>query len=297
MRVLVTGASGQLGGYLLRELIGQGIDVVAWSGSRAGEFGGVPLRPVDLADADGVAATFREARPSIVFHAAAIASVAECFRDQARATRVNARGTAVLAELAAEARARLLFVSTDLVFDGEKGWYKETDTPSPLSVYGRTKVDAERAVQSVASSVIVRMSLMYGPTLVDRPSFFDQQVAAFRDRRPITLFDDEWRTPLDFPTAARALVAIGRGDCVGMIHVGGPERLSRLEMGQRLAIHMRADSSLIVPAQRNLTGLAERRPRDTSLDSSCWRERFPVQPRPVFDEAVAKFIDEFEGKL
>src|SRR5437867_10024798 len=115
-RALVTGASGQLGGYLLRELRRSGTETVAWSGSRAGRIEGVPLQPVDLGDADRVSSAFRAARASVVIHAAAMASIAECYRDAERAARVNTHGTALLTELAARSAARLVYVSTDLVF-------------------------------------------------------------------------------------------------------------------------------------------------------------------------------------
>src|SRR5690242_10181025 len=114
MRVLVTGASRQLGSYLLRRLRGRA-DVAAWSGTRRGDLFGVPLRPVDLADAGAVADAFRRDRPAVVVHAGALARVADCHRDPDHAARVNTAGTAALAGLAAGARARLLYISTDLV--------------------------------------------------------------------------------------------------------------------------------------------------------------------------------------
>jgi dTDP-4-dehydrorhamnose reductase len=291
MRVVVTGASGHLGGYLLRELAGRGNEVVAWSGSRAGRLSGVSLQPVDLADADRVASAFQAARPSVVIHAGAVASVAECYRNQARAWQVNVQGTASIAELATRSAARLVFVSTDLVFDGERGSYKESDTPSPLSAYGRTKTEAERAVLSVANSAVVRVSLMVGPSLVGRPSFFDQQLAALRERRPLPLFADEWRTPLDLSTAARALVEIASSDFVGTLHVGGPERMSRLEMGQRIARCLNLDTSVFEPSTRTAAPSAEPRPRDTSLDSSRWRELFGHLAWPKLEDAVPNMLE------
>jgi dTDP-4-dehydrorhamnose reductase len=286
MRILVTGASGQLGVYLLRELRGRPDDVVAWSGTRAGELFGTPLRPVDLADRDGVAAAFRSARPDIVIHAAALSSVARCHREPEAARAVNAGGSECLAELAEAAGARLLLVSTDLVFDGERGWYTEGDAPSPLSVYGRTKALAEAAVQAHPRGVVARVSLLFGPTLVGRPSFFDEQVAALRERRPCTLFADEWRTPLSLFSAARALVALARSDYVGVLHLGGPERMSRLEMGQRLAGFLGEDPSSIVVTTRGAVAAPEPRPRDVSLDSSRWRGLFPHQDWPAWEEAL-----------
>src|SRR5436305_6422990 len=113
--------------------------------------------------------------------------MAECHRDPARARRVNVGGTATLAELAAKAGARLVLVSTDLVFDGEHAPYREADPPRPLSAYGRSKAEAEAAVLAVPRAAVARVSLLFGASLAGRPSFFDEQAAALRARRPVTL--------------------------------------------------------------------------------------------------------------
>jgi dTDP-4-dehydrorhamnose reductase len=276
MRILLTGAGGQLGGYLLRELQGSADAVIAWAGSRA----------VDLRNKDAVVAALREARPDAVIHAAAVSSVARCHADPQTAHAVNVGGTDLLARLADEARARLVFVSTDLVFDGENAPYAEDDRPSRLSVYGRTKADAEAAVLARPRTVVARVSLLFGPSLVGRPSFFDEKVAALRDRRPCPLFADEWRTPLSLRTAARALVALARSDYEGVLHVGGPERLSRLEMGRRLAAFLGVDAVALVETTRAAAAVPGPRPRDTSLDSSRWRALFPGQPWPGWEDAL-----------
>jgi dTDP-4-dehydrorhamnose reductase len=224
-----------------------------------------------------------------VLHAAAQASVAECFRRPDQARRINAEGSALLAELADRAGARFVQVSTDLVFDGERGGYREEDEPSPLSVYGRTKVEAERAVLAFPRTAVVRVSLLFGPSVVGRPSFFDEQIAALREQRPCQLFEDEWRTPLSLITAARALLAVAHSDYAGVLHLGGPERMSRLEMGWRLAEFLGCKPSVLLPAPRNV-GSVEPRPRDTSLDSSRWRQQFPDQPWPTWEEALGEML-------
>jgi dTDP-4-dehydrorhamnose reductase len=243
---------------------------------------------VELAEADKIAAAFRRAAPTAVIHAGAMTAVSQCQRNPDRARQVNTQGSAVLAELAEEAGARILFVSTDMVFDGEKGFYREHDLPAPLSLYGRTKAAAENAVLAVPRSVAVRVSLLFGPSIVGRPYFFDEQIANLRLGRPLTLFSDEWRTPLSLGVAARALLSIVRSDAFGVLHLGGPERMSRLEMGQRLAVHLGADSSVIVAVPRSSAPAAEPRPRDTSLDCSRWRELFPRQPWPGWQEVLAE---------
>lgn len=290
MRVLVTGASGLLGGYLLREFTRRGLPVVAWSGSRSGLLFGVPLRPVDLTAADQVSREFQAARPTLILHAAALAKIADCHQDPLRARWVNVQASARLAELADRARARLVLVSTDLVFDGQRGWYREEDEPAPLSVYGQTKVDAERAVLAFARHAVVRLSLLFGPTLEGRSSFFDGQISALRERKPCTLFADEWRTPLSLATAAEGLLALAESELTGLVHLGGPERLSRLEMGQRLATLLGHDPAVFTPATRESVPAAEPRPRDTSLDSSRWSGLFPGLPRPGFEEALRALL-------
>jgi dTDP-4-dehydrorhamnose reductase len=280
MRWLVTGASGTLGGYLLRALRSE--SVVAWSGSTRNP----PFIPIDLADSEAVAAGIRAAKPDIIVHAGAMARVDACFADPERARQINTNATKLLCDLSGN--ARVVYVSTDLVFDGECAPYTERDRPSPLSVYGRSKAEAEPAVLATSSGVVARVSLMFGPNLNGRRGFFDNLLDALRTGRPLTLFEDEWRTPLYLMTAAMMIVTLARSDFAGLIHLGGPERLSRLEMGQRLARVFQLSDSSLVTAQRNATPGAEPRPRDVSLDSGVWRSVFPHADWPAFDEALMK---------
>jgi dTDP-4-dehydrorhamnose reductase len=287
-RLLITGGSGYLGSYLLREVRDRA-NVTAWSGTRAVERFGIPCRPVDLGDHDAVASAFRAVRPDVVLHPAALARVAECHANPDQAQRINTGGTVALAELAAAAGARLVFVSTDLVFDGEHPPYREGDPTTPVSVYGRTKAAAEQAVRATPRGLVVRLSLLCGPSLSGQPSFFDQQIEALRTARPVTLFADEWRTPVHLATAAAALLALASSDVTGILHVGGPERLSRLEMGRRMAAWLGVSGETIVACRRQDVPSAESRPRDVSLDSSRWRGLFPTLPWPGFDESLRCF--------
>jgi dTDP-4-dehydrorhamnose reductase len=274
MTTLVTGATGLLGGYLVEELRRAGEHVVAVGGpGRAGA-------GVELTDERAVHALAAQVRPDVIFHTAALSALADCARAPERARQLNSVAAATLAEAADG--ARFVHVSTDMVFDGEAAPYREGDPPAPTSVYGRTKREAELAVLAAAGrSVVVRVSLLFGPTKNGRRGFFDHQLAQLQvgNSSPLVLFDDEWRTPLSLRVAAEALVAIGRSDVGGVLHLGGPERLSRFEIGQRLAgafglAHL-AHLALVRGSRTAVTG-PEPRPRDLSLDSSLFRARFPA---------------------
>lgn len=290
MHLLLTGATGALGGYLLRELARIDAKVSAWSGSRPAELFGVAVRPVDLARPDAVAGAFRALRPDVVLHVGALASIGACWQNPQQAQAINVGGSTLLAELTAEAGARLLLVSTDLVFDGTRGWYTEQDPPAPLSVYGRSKADAERAVLGYPRTAVARVSLLFGPTLTSRGSFFDQLVSTLRAGQTVICFADEWRTPLALATAAQALVGLARSDFEGLLHLGGAERLSRLEMGLRLATYLGVDTNLVLAAGREDLVSPERRPRDTSLDSTHWRVQFGSGNWPSWEESLAEMF-------
>jgi dTDP-4-dehydrorhamnose reductase len=271
-KIWLTGASGLLGGWAAARFRENKYDVFD--------------ARVDLTDEVAVQKTFHEQKPSAIVHCAAISAIADCARDPARARKVNVEATATLARLCAEYGSRLVHVSSDLVFDGEAAPYAEGAPTAPLSIYARTKVDAERAALAHADSnaVVARVALLFGPTRTARRGFFDSTVAALRatDGPPLRLFEDEWRTPLSLRRAAQALHLLVGSDETGIINVGGPERMSRLEMGRRLARVLGVSDARIEPASRmsapnapnapNVT--AEPRPRDVSLDSNAFRERF-----------------------
>src|SRR4029078_6375390 len=146
MRLLITGATGCLGRYLVRAGKAAGHQVIPWGSPRGGEVDGQPVIPVDLTNPVEVAEHFWRSQPMGVIHAAAMAVSPDCQRDPVRAFQVNVESTRHLVGLCMVGIARLVFVSSDLVFDGEQGNYKEHDRTNPLSTYGKTKCEAERAV-------------------------------------------------------------------------------------------------------------------------------------------------------
>ena len=153
MRVVLTGASGQLGAYVRARLIGEGHSVTSWSGGRIVE----GMSSVDLTDVVATARALAEADPEVIMHTAAISTADEVRRDPSRGRAVNVEGTARLAEWCRRHGRRLVYTSTDLVFGGSRAWNREDDPAEPVLMYGRTKFDGESPVLSVAGGLVARL--------------------------------------------------------------------------------------------------------------------------------------------
>ena len=288
MNVLVTGATGQLGPYVVRALAARGHELTLWAATYRGELFGCGVRHVDLTDRDALAAAFAEAAPEAVVHCAAMSSIAGAHAKPARCEAINVAATAQLAGMAAALDAPLVYISTDLVFDGEHAPYSEEDAPNPLSVYGRTKLAGEAPVLASPRGLVLRLPLLVGPSLTGRPRFFDHLIAALRASRPISLFDDEWRTPLATDVAAGAITTALDADATGLFHLAGPDRLSRFDMGRIIADVLGADASVIQRASRLSRTAPEPRPADTSLRCQRWYGAFPDFRCETFEQAVRR---------
>lgn len=283
-RWLITGASGQLGGHIVHELMsGNDVpDACVLGGTREMIPGGDERRHVDLADHAALAACVRSFRPSHIVHLGAMTAVAEAAARPADAEKINAGSTRVLAEEAERIGARLIYSSTDMVFAGDRAPYREDDPPAPLSVYGRTKAEGERELLRRVRTLVVRIPLMFGVPLTKRPCTFMNQLAALQAGEPLNLFTDEYRTPIWLVDAARAIIALARSDVTGIVHVAGPERLSRYAMIERVAALLGIKNAKLVGVSRNSVPGSEPRPEDLSLIGERFNTMFPAMaPRPL----------------
>ena len=286
MRILLTGASGQLGAHLIDRLLELGQEIVAWSGTGAGKRGGIPLTPIDLTDPEVTTRSLDEADPDAIVHLAAL-SAAEAVRlDPDRARAINVEATRRIAGWCGRRDRRLVFTSTDLVFDGSRAWNRETDPAEPILAYGRTKRDAEPAVLEIPGGVVARVSLLFGPTRCGRPYFFDRAIDSIRKGDPQSFFEDEFRTPLDLMTAAEILARLAGSDVSGLFHVAGHERVSRFDLMRRSALALGLDPELVRPNRRTDFTLPEPRPADVSLETSQLASTFPDLRRPTIEEAL-----------
>ncbi len=245
----------------------------------------------DLCEPSSFEARLFAQAPKLIVHLAAVSQIAAAYEDPEHARQVNVDATVQLLRFADALGARFVYASTDLVFDGESAPYDESAATEPLSFYGRTKLEAECHVMAYKRGLCVRLPLMYGLCEAPRaPGFFEALVASLRAGRSVALFEDEVRTPLWFDDAAHALVRLGDSELTGVVHAGGPERLSRWQMGQAVANALGAPEQLLTRTQRAAAAAPEPRARDVSLDSSRYERAFAVAPGRRMAEALPELL-------
>jgi dTDP-4-dehydrorhamnose reductase len=242
---------------------------------------------LELTDVAAVRAAFHRDRPSLVIHCAAMSKTPECERCPDQAWQNNVEVTRHLCESAA--KIPLIFFSTDLVFDGLKGNYSEEDAPNPPTVYGQTKVAAERLVLANPAHTVVRTSLNAGATPRGDSSFNEQLRAAWKRGTPTKLFHDEFRSPLPAEVTARAIWELVAAHQSGLYHLAGRERLSRLEIGKLIAARWPELDAHLEPTSICEYAGPPRSP-DTSLDSRKI-ERLLSFPLPGFSDWLREHPD------
>lgn len=283
-RWLVTGASGQLGGHVVAALLANGAPkkILALRGRGDINAAGAEVAQVDLRDEAAVRATVRAFRPSHLLHVGALSAVGDCFTRPDDAQRINVDATRALADEAENAGAVFVYTSTDMVFAGDAAPYREDSPVRPLSVYGKSKAAGEDAVRGHRDALIVRIPLMYGFSKTQRPTTFANQIAALRAGQPLKLFVDEYRTPLWLADAAKALIGLARARSCGLIHVTGPERLSRFDIIYHCMNLLGIKNAQLVGISRRDIDAPEPRPEDLSLDGSAFAREFPhLAPGPL----------------
>jgi dTDP-4-dehydrorhamnose reductase len=284
LRILVTGASGLLGGRLAA-LLAHRHDVVAGR-HRDATPDGLPAVALDLASPDSLAAALDAARPDAVVHAAACADANRCEREPETARLLNETASARLAALCRERGRRLIALSTDLVFAGDASFSDEAVEPRPILEYGRSKRAAEAAVLAASSSfAVARVALVLGRGFGPRSTASEGVLWTLSAGRRMPLFTDQHRTPIDEVSLTDGLDRILARGGAGLYHFGGPQRLSRHELGLRVARVLGLDPGLIDAVTQPRDPGSCPRPADCSMDSGRARRELGWQPRAL-DDAI-----------
>lgn len=269
-RILITGASGFLGGHLCLQAREKWEVLGAYHAHKT-VVAGVRAVKVNLADVAGLTNTLDEARPRAIVHAAVL-QVEACERDPALADMINVEATRVIADWCARRERRLIYISSDLVFDGGRGWYKETDRPLPVMRYGESKWQAEKTVLEICpAACVARLPLMYGLPAAGGSNFFISMMQSLQRGEKVRVFSDQYRTPGLVNNMAEAVLELTESEFKGVLHVAGAQRCSREEMARGICRVLGFDENLLEPVSMFEVKMPAPRPRDVSLDSGLAR--------------------------
>jgi dTDP-4-dehydrorhamnose reductase len=258
--VLVAGASGLMGAHLL-DAFGR-IGPVA--GTALGQSGG-ELERFDLAQPGAAEALVSRHSPAAVICAAAIPSVERCELEPEETRAVNVTGTLALAEAARSVGATFVFLSSEYVFDGDRGPYAEDDPVGPINEYGRQKVAVEQALaESGDDWIVARVSCVYGRE-ARRKNFVYQLFEALSEGRELKVPGDQIGTPTAAANASAVIAELWSAGARGRFNVAGADRLIRADFGVIVAEELGLDPSLVRPVPTDELGLAAPRPRGAGL--------------------------------
>ncbi len=241
---------------------------------------------LDLANEKEVRRCLAEESPEVVIHSAAITDVDFCEKNPELAIDVNGSATGSLAMACSDARAHLVYISTDYVFDGKSGLYKEDDDPQPINVYGQSKLEGEhRVLRSSADSCVVRTSGLYGWGREDRPNFATWLHENLRATRKVSVVADHYASPTLNTNLARMLTEVAERRIHGILHLAGNTRISRYEFAVMLARHFGLDEDLLIPVKMDAMKWVAKRPYDSSLNVAKAQEMLTNKPAAL-DEAL-----------
>ncbi len=274
MKLLITGSNGFVAGSIIAQAKG------TWEVHGVSRSENPPNEPavyyhlLDLLDTEGLTNLFGEIRPDAVIHTAAMANIDVCQVNQEMAERVNAGITSTISRLCSELGIKLVFCSTDTVFDGIKGDYTETDAPQAVNFYAETKINAEQIVLSASSkNVVARLALVMGLPVIGRGnSFLADMINKLGKGVQIPFPANEIRTPVDVITLGSALIELAGNTFGGIIHLSGSTKINRYEMGLEIAKTLGYPEDMILSTNSNAMSGRAPRANDASMDNSLARK-------------------------
>ena len=286
MKLLITGSNGLLGQKLVRQCLKKGIPLLATSKgeNRNSSCPEQFYSELDITDEHSISEIFQSFRPTHIIHTAAITNVDHCEKDADLCEDVNVRAVEKLFLSAQRIAAHFQLLSTDFVFDGEKGDYSEEDQVNPLSVYARSKVDAEKILlnSDYTDWSIVRTIIVYGTgENLSRGNIVTWAKDTLLMGNTMNIVNDQFRAPTWAGDLAWACIRICELEEKGIFHISGPQTFSVYELVCRIADHLDCDPHLIRPISSKTLDQAAKRPPRTGFDLSKARNILGYNPKTV----------------
>ena len=277
MKLLITGASGLYGSKLAQKALAKGIEVYSTDIQDLSVLGN--FVKLDITDKIHVLDVFTSLKPNVVVHAATLTDVDKCETNKALAWKINVEGTKNVVEAAKAVDCFMIYVSTDYVFSGKKGNYKETDTPNPINYYGLTKLKAEEIVQTQKEYFIARPSVIYGSTpAAGKVNFALWLIETLRKGEHARIVTDQWNSPTLNTNLAEMTLEVVERKLMGIYHLCGASRVSRFEFAEKIADVFGLDKNLLDKVTSSEFAWSAKRPMDSSLDTSKAMSCLNVKP-------------------
>lgn len=269
MKILVTGISSLPGYKTVLEGIKRGHEVIGVYHERVPSLK-VRVLGLDLTKRIQTHDAVMKERPDAIIHIAGMGNVDGCEQEKEKCYALNYLTTLNLTKIASALGIYMIYLSTDYVFDGQKGNYGEDETPNPINYYGLTKLLGESVVKSLGNYAIVRTSTIYGIGM-GRPNFAMFLLEKLGKGEEVRAVSDQFTSPTNATLLARALIEVAEKRLVGTFHVAG-ERLSRYEFAVKLSRKLGFDEKLIKKSYAKEMKWKAKRPLDSSLNFSHTKE-------------------------
>jgi dTDP-4-dehydrorhamnose reductase len=301
LKLLITGASGLFGTKLAEMATTKSWEVYSGYNRQEPPFG-TPVQ-LDITNENQVEEAIKKTSPSAVVHAASLTDVDKCETDKTLAWKTNVEGTKHIANATKASNTFLVYISTDYVFNGEVGYYKEIDIPEPINYYGLTKLKAEELVKGLTDYYcIARSSVIYGANAASGKINFALWLLDKLNRNEYAkVVTNQWNSPTLNTNLAAMTIEIIERNLTGIFHLSGATRISRYEFAKLIAQTFNLNEKLIIPdtlaafSWEARALWAAKRPKDSSLNTSKAQQTLKTTPLRIH-EALEQFKMELTQK-
>jgi len=286
MRLLITGGTGLLG----KALIDSALPAMEITATFLGEYDingseRVKYEKLDIRDAAGYAGLFKQFRPDVVIHAASIGSPDFAEKNKELTWEINVNGTKMIASLCKRHGAKMIYISSNGIYDGNNAPYGEDDKAEPINYYGVTKLEGEKMTRSFGDDcAIVRPILMYGNNHpFERQNIVTMAIEKLKKNEKMSVYDDVFSNALLSESCAKAIISVIEGGHSGDFNIAGAERVSIYGLVKKAAEIYGLDPSLIMPVKQGFFNELVPRPKDTSYRTEKMEKVLGVKPLTIIE--------------